>query len=232
MWLQTTFGSFSINQSEDDRTVGMLTITSDSRDDLQTLVARFMPNAILQYSENKKQPPFIRAPHAKVTASMAQAVSEIYYSDFLQAVEQIEGDCRAKCFANVAYQLSDLQFEKREYEFDPSSTVGTYPQKILELGLEGGSVILWGYKSCGRRGFSVETNDCSLVLIGEAEEPDNQELFLQSWNEAIDSMPNSWTCFYPIYIAEDYWPLISAELRARGIVSAQSDWLNALKKSK
>lgn len=145
MWLQTTLGSFSINQTEADRSVGMLTVASHSRHDIEAYVSRFMPpHGVVQYDDKSAEFQFsIRAPQANVAVTIAAAVSDIYYNDFIGAVQQTQGNLRTKCYYGVASQLSSIQYQNNEY--DPGNQVpeGIEPEKILEIGCEGGSFTIW-----------------------------------------------------------------------------------------
>lgn len=246
MWLQTTFGSFSINQSEADRSVGMLTVASHSRHDIEAFVSRFMPHGFVQYAKDSAEFQFfIRAPQANVAVTIAAAVSDIYYSDFIGTVQQTQGDSRTKCYYGVASQLSFIQYENNEY--DPGNQVpeGIEPEKILEIGCEGGSFTIWRYPHRGERGFIVKAFDCSWDFLSKEDQIDlsksllrtndlreDTNNYLKQWDEAILELPESWVQMYPVYISEAYWPFISKELRLRGLEPTQEyDWLRALKES-
>ncbi|WP_432744226.1 hypothetical protein ABXJ76_03760 [Methylobacter sp. G7] len=247
MWLQTTFGSFSINQTEVDRSVGMLTISSYSRHDIDAFVSRFMPHGFVQYADESAEFQFfVRAPQANVAVSIAAAVSDIYYSDFIGAVQQTQGDSpRTKCYYGVASQLSSIQHENNEYGLGNQDPKGIEPEKILEIGCEGGSFTLWRYPNRGERGFIVNTFDCCSDFLSKEDQIDDSKAlqrnaglrqdtnnYLQEWDEAILKLPESWALMYPVYISEAYWPFIFKELRLRGVEPTQGGgWIYALKES-
>lgn len=229
MWVQTIIGSFSITQAEADRPTGMLTVAAQNERDLERLIERFMPDSVLQYSEEIDSPRHcIRAPQGVVAAAMAQAVSDICYSSFIQAVDRIEGGLRAKSFSSIECCLEEPQFENGDYDFDGAAKSGISPEKVMEIGLESGSVILWAYRYEGRCGYSVEVNDWSMTLISESDEPENREDFYQEWHQAIRGLPERWATFSPHYVAEEYWPYISKELRLHGVeASLDEGWTKA-----
>lgn len=229
MWIQTTIGSFSIIQTEADQSAGMLTVAAQNDRDLQRLIERFIPDTVLQYSEENSSPlVFIRAPQGVVAAAMAQAVADICYSNFLQTVDLLEGGERAKSYSNIAFNLEQLQHENSDYDFEAATKAGVSPEKVMEIGLENGSVTLWAYRYAGHCGYSVEVNDWSLTLISESDEPENREDFYQEWHQAIRGLPERWVMFSPLYVAEKYWPYISKELRLRGAEpSLDEGWTKA-----
>jgi hypothetical protein len=230
MFFQTTFGSFSVTQTDADRPAGMLTVSATTSRDLEQLIHRYIRNAVIAADTDATPCAFsIRAPQATIAAGMALAISDIYYTDFIDAVGQSEGDYRAKAYMGVADCLSYLRDEERGYDFKSFAAEGVRPSKIMELGAEGGSVTFWGYRHLGQRGYSVESNDGSLVMLGEADEPEHREEFFQEWQQAMKGLPEHWEQLYPLYVAKEFWPLITKELRARGIEATQSDsWLGAV----
>ena len=246
MWFQTTFGSFSINQTEADRSIGMLIVSSHSRYDMDALVSRFIPNSVVQYADKSAEFQFfIRAPQVNVAVTIAAAVSDIYYSDFIGAVQQTQGDLRTKCYYGVASQLSSIQYENNEYATDNQVPKGIEPEKILKIGCEGGSFTLWRFPNRGDRGFIVKTFDCSWDFLSKEDQIDifqdrlrinsireDTNNYLKQWDDAIFELPESWVHMYPAYISEAYWPFISKELRLRGVEPTQEgNWLYALKES-
>ncbi|MEC4747163.1 hypothetical protein [Methylomicrobium sp. Wu6] len=224
MWLQTTLGFFSIQQEHIDRDSGMLTVSAYCLDDLQAFVSKLMPGCVIQYGdENQSHKYFIRAPQARIGAAIAQAVSDICYRDLTNAVRLSEGDIRTKCLMGIEHQLSEIQHYQREYHFDASTAKDSEPEKILEVGCEGGAYTLWRCQYCGQNVFIVASNDCSGLWIDE--DTSFQEKAFYSWDEAVRNLPEHWASLFPLYVAPDYSGLIKNELRMRGVdVTQENDW--------
>lgn len=154
---------------------------------------------------------------------MAQAVSNICYSDLIEAIRLTEGDLRTKYLMGVEYRLSEIRDCQRDYHFDLRLIKDVEPEKILEVGCEGGAYTLRRFQHGGQNMFIVASNDCSGEW-GDEGSVDREKLF-HSWDEAIRNMPKHWASFYPLYVAPEFSSFVIKELRLRGIdAERHSDW--------
>lgn len=106
-------------------------------------------------------------------------------------------------------------------------------QKLLEIGAEGGAITLWGIASEDIKQFRVEVFDGSMVMIGEGGDATCRQSTFDKWEDAISYLPECWVKLLPVFVDENYWPLICKELMAKGVDAASDEnWLHALAESR
>lgn len=114
MWLITNFGFFSIVEKPDDRARGKLTIRARVRSDLECLRDRYLPSmgAISESSGSDYRFRAI-ADRQSVATAMQQAIADIDYANFKNAVAVEQGWQRADKYHDVWAVLYGLQDQRQ-----------------------------------------------------------------------------------------------------------------------
>lgn len=232
MWLQTTIGNFSIIQTEDDRRVGMLTISSYCRSDLNALAAKYLHDTKVEYGDENSEAHFhIRSTHARVSAAIALAVADIYYSDLTRAVSTISGDYRAKNLMSIECDISSMGRAMQQESEQEISNEYSKPKMVLQIGGEGGGIILWAHSHGEVKLFSIQHDeDCGLLDKDDMVDPIHTHSISMNWDDAMKFLPESWPELYPVFVSQEFWPLIEKKMRQCG-VTPNSDWERAIKDS-
>jgi len=99
MWLVTTFGFYSVVEKSWDRDLGTLTVRARAREDLETLRDRYLPTlGEIAEDESADYRYRAQAQREKVVEAFAQAVREIDYDNFKEAISQRHGWARERIY--------------------------------------------------------------------------------------------------------------------------------------
>ena len=99
MWLVTTFGFYSVVEKPRDRERGTLTVRARAREDLEALRAKYLP-ALGEVAEDESADYRFRAQALRehVVEAFAQAVRDIDYDNFKEAISRRQGWRRERIY--------------------------------------------------------------------------------------------------------------------------------------
>jgi hypothetical protein len=114
MWLVTTFGFYSVVCKPWDRGKQTLTVRARAREDLETLRAKYLP-ALGEIAEDESADYRFRAqaPREDVAKALAEAVGDIDYDNFKNAISQRMGWARERIYHDAWRAFLAIQERKR-----------------------------------------------------------------------------------------------------------------------
>ena len=99
MWLVTTFGFYSVVQKPWDRGSQTLTVRARARQDLESLRAKYLPT-LGEIAEDESADYRFRAqaPREDVAKAIAEAIADIDYDNFKDAISERMGWARERIY--------------------------------------------------------------------------------------------------------------------------------------
>ena len=99
MWLVTTFGFYSVVEKAWDREDKTLTVRARAREDLEALRDRYLPGlGEIAEDESADYRFRARAPRDRVVEAFAEAVRDIDYDNFKDAISRRQGWARERIY--------------------------------------------------------------------------------------------------------------------------------------
>jgi 8-oxo-dGTP pyrophosphatase MutT (NUDIX family) len=125
MWLQSSFGFFSIIEGVGDRTMGMLTIRSAIKADLESLRRRYLPSlGEIQTTPDTAYPYHAKVAREALANTFAQIVRDLDYHNFQGAVEARQGKERVAVYQQVENVLQQMQTQETLMWKRPQTSYG------------------------------------------------------------------------------------------------------------
>jgi hypothetical protein len=229
MWIQTTHGTFAIARYPEDIACGMLTLQSNSFDDLFVFSRRYL-NGIQPNSA--KGGPFsysLRAPESHVALAVAKLASEVWYSELPGAIETLAGPDSGSDYWAMYKGLYNLRPRQQT-----EGTAFKGPEKIiLQIGCDGGSLSIGMKEEHGQRRYVAHLFDRTPTLLNDDDGGGPPIIEQDEFPDFVDALHclsrYSWWQLYPLQVAPEFRGLIRAALRLRGVDTDATEWSYVLK---
>jgi hypothetical protein len=114
MWLVTTFGFYSVVEKAWDHERGTLTVRARAREDLDALRAKYLPE-LGEVAEDESADYRFRAqaPREQVALAFAQALRDLDYDNFQEAISRRQGYGRERIYHDAWQAFLAIQHPAR-----------------------------------------------------------------------------------------------------------------------
>ncbi len=130
MWLFTKFGFFSVVQKDGDRD---LTVRARVKEDLENLKDKYLPNmSKIVVGAGTDYPFRAKVSRAELAEAIKQIAMDIDYSNFKDAVNDMQGTARANTYLRVWSSMLTLDYWNRGEYWNRSLWFNRYNSKKMK----------------------------------------------------------------------------------------------------